>query len=114
MLKKFVGSFVFFQVVLLLAAGFLTAWYSGDLMTFLIHMVGEERALGRDSVIRRPDGSLLLTNPGAMALWTMPVLLLAAVQVSSAFTLAWLGYRYLQRSDGPRGLATATLNGGRP
>ena len=96
MLKKIVGTVVVFQCGALLAAGILTFLYSQSLMTWLIHLVGEEWALGRDNVIRQPNGGLLLTNPGAMALWATPFLLLAMVEVSSSFTLAWLRYRHLK------------------
>ncbi len=96
MSRLFVGAVIVFQSGMLLAAGILTYLYSQSLMTWLIHMVGEEWALGKDNVIRQPDGGMLLTNPGAMALWATPFWLLAMVEVSSSFTLAWLGYRYLK------------------
>lgn len=59
-------------------------------MTFLIHLVSEERALGAGNVIRTEDGGTLLTNPGAMALWTLPFLFLGALQRTAAGTLVWL------------------------
>lgn len=41
-------------------------------MTWLVHVVGEEWALGSQNVIRREDGTTLLTNPSGMVHWTMP------------------------------------------
>lgn len=82
--------FVASQAGLLIVGGLATLWWSGDLMTFLIHLVGEERALGAENVIVTADGSKLLTNPGAMMLWTLPFLVFGAVQLLAAGTLVWL------------------------
>ncbi|MBA3315596.1 MAG: hypothetical protein M3552_17790 [Planctomycetota bacterium] len=82
--------FVAAQAGLLIVAGLATLWWSEDLMKFLIHMIGEERTLGAGNVIRTEDGGTLLTNPGGMALWTLPFLFLGVVQLSAAGTLIWL------------------------
>ena len=78
------------QAAALLIVGVATLWWSEDLMTFLIHIVGEERALGARNVIRNEDGSTLLTNPGGMVLWMMPFWFLGCLQISSALTLVGL------------------------
>jgi hypothetical protein len=90
-----VASLFLGQAAILLVAGTVTLWYSQNLMIFLIHLVGEERALGPASVIRSPDGSTLLTNPGAMARWMTPFWALGAAQITSAFSLAFVGARCL-------------------
>ena len=87
------AAFVIAQAVVLLIAGLATLWWSGDLMGWLIYMVGYERALGAGSVIRQADGSTLLTNPGAMFVWLLPIWALGVVQISSAATILWLGLR---------------------
>jgi hypothetical protein len=81
------------QAGALLVSGIATLWWSQDLMTLLIHLVGEERALGAQNVIKLEDGSTLLTNPGGMILWTMPIWFLGCLQLTSAFTLVglWIG-----------------------
>jgi hypothetical protein len=65
----------------LLASAAVAWWQSEELMLWLIHRVGEERAPGPGAVIRRPGGALL-TDPGAMARRALPFwglsLLLAA------------------------------------
>ncbi|MHC5539348.1 hypothetical protein ACYOEI_14110 [Singulisphaera rosea] len=59
-------------------------------MRFLIHVVGEEQALGAQNVIRREDGATLLTNPTGMILWTTPFWFLGCLQITSALTLIGL------------------------
>ena len=94
--------FVLGQAAALLVAGAATLWWSQDLMTLLIHLVGEERALGARNVIRREDGSTLLTNPGGMIPWMMPFWFLGCLQITSAFTLVGLWVRRLtRRCSGP-------------
>lgn len=51
---------------LLSATAIATVAWAETEMVWLIHLVGEERALGAGNVIRRPDGAVLLTNPTAM------------------------------------------------
>lgn len=84
-------TFVSGQAVVLFVAGLATLWWSQDLMTWLIHIVGEERALGSENVVITQDGGRLLTNPGAMVLWTLPFLILGFVQLVAAVIL--FGYR---------------------
>jgi hypothetical protein len=55
----------------LLASAAAVWWQSSELMLWLIHRIGEERALGEGAVIREPGG-VLLTNPGGMVAWTLP------------------------------------------
>lgn len=82
--------FVLGQAAVLLLFGLATLWWSEDLMRWLIWEIGEERALGAQSVIHLEGGGTLLTNPGAMMLWTLPFWFLGAVQILSAMTLVWL------------------------
>ena len=63
----------FLSVCTVLAAslsisGLLVLWNSHALMVYLIHLIGEERALGPQNVVRTNDGAVLLTNPGGMLL----------------------------------------------
>ncbi|MDR3622606.1 MAG: hypothetical protein P4L85_24860 [Paludisphaera borealis] len=94
------ASIVFTQAAFLILAGLATLWWSEDLMGLLIHLVGEEYALGPQSVIRLEDGSKLLTNPGAMIRWTTPFWALGFLQIASAFTLIGL-WRRRRRLSGP-------------
>jgi len=55
----------------LFASAVVILWQSQELMLWLIHRVGEERALGQDAVVRE-RGGVFLTNPGAMLAWTLP------------------------------------------
>jgi hypothetical protein len=82
--------FVLGQAAVLLAAGTATLWWSSELMLWLIRLVGEERALGAENVIRLEDGATLLTNPEGMIRWTMPFWFLGLVQFMAALTLVWL------------------------
>jgi hypothetical protein len=101
--------FVLGQAAALLVAGIAALWWSQDLMAWLIHVVGEERALGARNVIRREDGSTLLTNPGGMILWMMPFWALGCLQITAALTLVglWLS-RLTSRCGGPRPRAALT------
>jgi len=84
------------QAVLLILTGIATWWCSGELMLWLIWMVGEEYALGADNAIRLEGGGTLLTNPGAMIRWTIPFWGLAFLQMSSGVSLglvAWSRFR---------------------
>ncbi|WP_020476517.1 hypothetical protein [Zavarzinella formosa] len=85
--------FVLGQAAALLVAGAAMLWWSQDLMALLIHLVGEERALGAENVIRGDDGSVLLTNPGGMIRWMMPFWFLGCLLFTSAFTLVGLWVR---------------------
>lgn len=89
------GLIVLGQALALASAGFLMLWWSSDLMLWLIWKVGEERALGVGNVIRTEGGGALLTNPGAMVLWTLPIWALAVLQIVAASTLIglWLSRR---------------------
>lgn len=82
-----IAAIVLPQAAALLAAGVATLWWSEELMLWLIHMVGEEHALGAANVIHLENGGQLLTNPGAMMRWTIPVWALGLVQMSAALTL---------------------------
>lgn len=84
------GAFVLSQALVLLAAGIATVVWSQDLMVWLIHLVGEERALGAGNVVYLEGGGKLLTNPSAMVRWMVPFWLLGTVQVSAALTLVYL------------------------
>ena len=73
MVKSFLlAGFVFGQAVVLFVAGVATLWWSGDLMRWLLWLVGEEHALGAKNVIRTEDGGVRLTNPIRMIRWTLP------------------------------------------
>jgi hypothetical protein len=71
----------------LLATGILVWFEAEDLMLALIHKVGEERALGKENVIRLEGGGTLLTNPVAMIRWTMPFWGLGAVLIVGGLLL---------------------------
>ncbi len=71
----------------LVAAGGLVCYEAEDLMLLLIHKVGEERALGKGSVIRLEDGGTLLTNPVAMIRWMMPFWGLGIVMIVGGLLL---------------------------
>lgn len=97
MAQKFlIAGVAFAQAVALFVTGFTTVLMSQSLMQWLIWLVGYERALGKDSVVRAEGGGVLLTNPAAMMLWMTPFLLLGALQISSAVMLVWLGYCHLK------------------
>jgi hypothetical protein len=53
--------------LLSIAGAVILIWGSQDAMLVVIHWIGEERVLGQQNVLLQPDGSKLLTNPGAMA-----------------------------------------------
>ncbi len=53
-------------------SGMVVFWHSDWLMLWLIHEVGEEKALGAENVIRTESGEVLLTNPTGMIRWTLP------------------------------------------
>ena len=90
-----VAAFILGQALALLVAGVATLWWSQDLMSLLIHLVGEEYALGKDNVRRLEGGGALLTNPAAMGRWTLPFWLLGLVQITASVTLVrlWLAGR---------------------
>jgi hypothetical protein len=83
-------AFTLSQAAVLLAAGVAILWWSSDLMLWLIHMVGEERALGADNVVHLENGGKLLTNPSGMMRWTIPFWILGLVQICAAITLVGL------------------------
>ena len=92
--------FILSQIVVLLAAGVATLWWSQSLMFWLIHMVGEERALGSGNVIRLENGAKLLTNPSAMVRWMAPFWFLGVAQITAAVTLVWLSRNRHQNTVG--------------
>jgi hypothetical protein len=59
-------------VVITTIGGVTILYFSEILMLRLINIIGEERALGAENVYVQPDGSKLLTNPGAIGCWTLP------------------------------------------
>lgn len=71
---------------LLLLGGVATFYFSQDLMVWLIHLVGEEWALGSDNVVDTPSGKVL-TNPGAMGLWIVPWWIAGTLQFTIAIVL---------------------------
>jgi hypothetical protein len=77
--------------ILLVCYGLAVLWESESLMTWLIHEVGEERALGAQNVIRLENGGTLLTNPSAMAKWTMPVLVMGVAMIAGGLKLTLNG-----------------------
>jgi hypothetical protein len=95
------AAFTLSQAAILLAAGVAILWWSSDLMLWLIHMVGEERALGVDNVIHLENGGKLLTNPGAMMRLTMPFWILGMVQIGAAITLVGLWWSRSRTSSHP-------------
>ena len=81
------------QAVILIAAGCATLWWQDSLMLWIIWIVGEERALGAENVVHLEGGGKLLTNPGAMILWSIPFWILGCVQISGGLTLLHDCYR---------------------
>ncbi|QDT15204.1 hypothetical protein [Alienimonas californiensis] len=73
------------------AAGAAVLWRSQTLMLGLIHWVGEERALGARNVVRRADGTVLLTNPGGMLLWSLPVWAVGTLLILISAVLGGVG-----------------------
>jgi hypothetical protein len=92
--------FVFVQAIALIAVGAATFWWSGDLMRWLIWLVGEDYALGEGNVIRLEGGGALLTNPTGMIRWSVPFWFLGFLQITAAFTLVWLWFKR-QRATTP-------------
>ena len=79
-------------------AGALTLlWGSQDLMSVVIHWIGEERVLGPENVLVRPDGGKLLTNPTAMA---RVVLLIWGVGVSQVIAGGFLLWKSVKPRSG--------------
>jgi hypothetical protein len=81
------------QAGILFITGLGVLWYSDSLMLWLIHLVGEEQALGAENVVQNNDGSRLLTNPGAMLLWTAPFWIVGILQITASITLATYALR---------------------
>ncbi len=67
---------------------------SDDAMPVLIHWIGEERVLGSQNVYHNPDGSVLLTNPGAMA---KVVLMIWGIGLSQAIAGGFLLWKSVGR-----------------
>lgn len=84
------GTLILGQALALFILGFVLFWWSNDLMLGLIHLVGEEKALGENNVIRTEKGEVLLTNPVGMLYWMLPFLIPAMLQISAGMTLVWL------------------------
>ena len=81
----------FLQSLSLISIGCLTLWKSESLMFWLISVVGEEWALGKDNVVRLESGDALLTNPGAMFGWVIPFWIIGFIQITSGAMLMYLG-----------------------
>ena len=64
-------------------------WGSQDAMLVAIHWIGEERVLGPQNVLLQPDGSKLLTNPGAMMRVILLVWIVGLSQVIAGSSLVW-------------------------
>jgi len=67
MTRKVIGIFL-----IVLGAFFVVTFQGWGF--WLIDRVGPERALGAASVLREPDGSVLMTNPTGMLVWSLPFL----------------------------------------
>jgi hypothetical protein len=91
-----IALFYYTQAAALLVGGCATLWWNQELMFWLIRMVGEERALGAENVIRVENGGVFLTNPMGMMRWSMPFWILGVVQISAACTLLGECYRNLR------------------
>jgi hypothetical protein len=79
----------FIVAVIVLLGGLAVLWKSSSLMLWLIHEIGEERALGSQSVIHLEGGGKLLTNPGAMVCWTLPFWFMGGALISAGIMLLW-------------------------
>lgn len=84
------GAFVLGQAAVLLLVGIAAIWWSNDLMLWLIWLVGEEYALGPESIIHLENGAKLITNPSGMVRWMLPFWFLGMIQILAARTLSWL------------------------
>jgi len=93
-------AFYSLQAAILIVAGCATLWWADSLMLWLIWTVGEERALGAESVVHLEGGGRLLTNPGAMILWSIPFWILGCVQISAGATLLHDCYRRIAAGRG--------------
>jgi hypothetical protein len=89
--RVFLAVSAFLLAILLLVTWFMIIIFAGSLMQWLIWLVGYERALGQDNVIRRPGGGVLLTNPTAMMAWMAPFLILGCIQIASSLMLILFG-----------------------
>src|SRR5947209_1711830 len=90
------GCVMILNAVALFAIGSATLWWASDWMLMLIHIIGEERALGAGGVSRDEKG-VLLTNPGAMIMWTLPFWAAAFVEFIASIILAVEGWRRFSR-----------------
>jgi hypothetical protein len=68
----------------------------------MLWIIGEEFALGAESVLRTEGRGTLLTNPGRMILWMIPFLFLGFTQITASISLIWLWYqRRVRQIAGP-------------
>ncbi|MAT68637.1 MAG: hypothetical protein CMJ58_03860 [Planctomycetaceae bacterium] len=79
--------FVILQAAGLLFLGCWIIWHGDELTAFMLHLVGEEAALGEANVVRDASGGVLLTNPAAMARWAVLVYGAATLLIVAAATL---------------------------
>jgi hypothetical protein len=105
------AAVVLIQVVLLLAAGVATVVRAWDLMPWVIHMVGEDRAVGPSGVISFEDGREMLDNPDGMFGWTVAILSLGFAQVTAAIILFWLWWARLTTRRARQAAALVMLLG---
>jgi hypothetical protein len=84
-------------------------------MFILIHFIGEERALGLYNVRHLPDGTVLMTNPTAMLLWTLPFWALSiALIVLAVYVRRWTCPKAKGQAFPFEPSKPSTVDGGKP
>lgn len=112
MLKSILlAGIVLVHVALLVAAGGATLYWARDLMPWVIHMVGEGRALGPGGVIYFEDGREMLNDPEGMFGWTVAIMALGFVQITAALTLYGLWWATLKTRRAREAAALVLLLG---
>jgi hypothetical protein len=90
-LLRFVGA------ALGIVGGVLAIAFHDQGMLALIYLVGEEKALGPENVVRLPDGAVLLTNPGAMIWYSLPYLIGGVLLIVLGISLLVVEFRCIRR-----------------
>ena len=91
-------SLLILSAILVATCGLTLFWNSQNVMVELIRFVGPEVALGPENIQSDEDGNVLFTNPGAMAIWVLPVWVLAGFLLAISTALAAVA---LRRSSTP-------------
>lgn len=98
--KRAIG-WVFITLGVLIAAGSHQIVFPG-----LERLLGIEAIVGRDNVVRQPDGSYSFTNPGAMIRWIASVAVVG-VLIAAIGALMLYRARHQHRSSSERATVDA-------